>query len=551
MSLILRPYQQSLDDDIVHAWNYARNVLAVCPTGGGKTVIFSNRMHNHNGAAVAIAHRQELGSQISLALARFGIRHRIIAPNPVIKWIVQLHVMELGASFYDPTSRYAVAGVDTLLSRKDSLSRWLQQVTLCVMDEAHHVLKENKWGRAFELFPNAYALGVTAETERADGKGLGRHADGIFDILVEGPCGRDLINQGYLTDYRIFAPPSGLNLEGIGHNAQGDFNQAQLAARTKQSHVMGDIVEHYCKHVMGQLGVSFLPTIELATETANKFRLRGVPAEVVSSKTPDKLRVEILRRFRRREVWNLVNVDLFGEGFDLPAIEVVSMGRATDSYNLFKQQFGRALRILEGKKIATIFDHVGNMRHGLPDRPKPQTLDRREKRTRGTPDPDRIPMKTCHECTNCYEAFYRSCPSCGHVNKPAARTAPEFVDGDLAELDPATLRKMRGEVENVDALADAALRGLKMSGAAPIVIAGAVKQHKARQAAQTVLRDSMQWWAGWQQAHGYDVSQSQRLFFHAFGIDVLSAQALGRPEAEALTERIDAHITKLRERLSA
>ncbi len=552
MSIILRPYQQQLDSAIVDGWRYARNILAVCPTGGGKTVIFSNRMHAHNGAAVAIAHRQELGSQISLALARFGIRHRIIAPTPVIRWINQLHVMELGASYYDPSSRYAVAGVDTLLARKDSLARWCQQVTLCVMDEAHHVLVENKWGRAFELFPNSYALGVTAETERADGKGLGRHADGIFDILVEGPYGRQLINAGYLTDYRIFAPPSDLNLAGVDHNAQGDFNQAQLSARTKQSHVMGDIVKHYCQHTAGQLGVSFLPGIETAIDTANKFRAAGIPAEVVSSKTPDKLRVEILRRFRRRELLQLVNVDLFGEGFDLPAIEVVSMGRATDSYNLFKQQFGRALRILEGKHWATIFDHVGNVdRHGVPDRYKLQTLDRREKRAKGIPDPDKVKMKTCHVCTGSYEAFYKACKYCGHVNEPAARTAPEFVDGDLAELDAATLQKMRGEVAAVDAPSDTVARKMKHAGAPDIAAAGAAKQHRNRQAAQTVLREAMTWWAGYQQAHGYDVSQSQRLFFHAFGIDVLSAQALGKPEAEALSERIDAHIVKLRERLSA
>jgi DNA repair protein RadD len=117
-----------------------------------------------------------------------------------------------------------------------------------------------------------------------------------------------------------------------------------------------------------------------------------VPAEVVHSKTPDAVRTRILARFRNREILQLVNVDLFGEGFDLPAIEVVSMARATQSYGLYVQQFGRALRIMDGKTHALIIDHVGNVgRHGLPDARRIWTLDRRERGARGRPA-DVIPV---------------------------------------------------------------------------------------------------------------------------------------------------------------
>ena len=65
----LRPYQEQLRDRIYTAWaGRARNVLAVLPTGAGKTVMFSHIIRKHNGAVCAIAHRQELVSQISLAL---------------------------------------------------------------------------------------------------------------------------------------------------------------------------------------------------------------------------------------------------------------------------------------------------------------------------------------------------------------------------------------------------------------------------------------------------------------------------------------------------
>ena len=233
---------------------------------------------------------------------------------------------------------------------------------------------------AAALFPNSRGLLVTANTERADGKGLGRHADGLADTLVEGPGMRDLINQGYLSDYRIFAPPSDLNLDGVEIGSTGDFKQNQLKLRIKKSHVVGDVVEHYKRLANGKQGITFATDVETATEIAAQFNAAGVPAEAVSAKTPDRLRVEISRRFERGEIKQLVNVDLFGEGYDVPAVEVVSMARPTESFNLFCQQFGRSLRILEGKTGAIIIDHVGNvMRHGLPDAYQAWTLDRREK----------------------------------------------------------------------------------------------------------------------------------------------------------------------------
>ena len=534
----LRPYQSDLEFDINKAWQTVRNVLAVLATGAGKTVTFCDIVAKHTGASCVVAHRQELVSQISMALARFGIKHRIIGPRHVIRGIVQLHMIEFGRSYYDPASLCAVAGVDTLIRRGDELAQWRQQVTLWVMDEAHHVLEENKWGKAVEMFPNARGLGVTANTKRADGKGLGRHADGLMDVLVEGPGMRDLINMGFLTDYRIFAPPSDLNLDGLKITSTGDFSKPQVKKRAEKSHIVGDVVEHYLKLAPGKLGITFAIDVEAATEIAAKFNAAGVPAEVVSAKTPDKIRAEILRRFRRREILQLVNVDLFGEGFDLPAIEVVSMARPTASFNLYCQQFGRALRILDGKLIALIIDHVGNVvRHGLPDAPQVWSLDRRSAKAKS--DAGTIPMKVCHECTSPYEGFHKACPFCGYIAEPASRGKPEHVDGDLTELCAATLKTMRGEVARIDAPAGDIHTKLSHAGASDMAIAGATKNHRARQQAQGELREAISWWAGYQRSMGREDSESYRRFYFTFGVDVMTAQTLGRPEASALTENIN------------
>lgn len=537
-----RDYQLELEQGIYAAWNGgARNVLAVLPTGGGKTFVFSRVaaavIEAWGGMVIAIAHRAELVSQMSLALAREGVRHRVIGPDTLQRACVANHMAELGRSFIDPNARAVVASVDTLLRLPEN-TPWFASVTLWIQDEAHHVLFDNKWGRACDLFPNARGLGVTATPVRADGKGLGKHADGKMEVMIVGPSMAELIRRGYLTRYRPFAPPNTLDLSQVPTSASGDFSPEPLRKAVRKAQIVGDVVQHYLRIARGKLGVTFAVDVEAAGEIAEAYRQAGVPAEVVSAKTPDFLRAQILRRFRAREVLQLVNVDLFGEGFDLPAIEVVSMARPTQSYSLFAQQFGRSLRIMDGKEYAIILDHVGNIaRHGLPDAPRVWSLDRRERRSRSAPS-DVVPVRTClnAECMGVYERVLVSCPYCGHTPEPAGRSTPEQVDGDLHELDPEVLRKMRGEVARIDGPA-----------LFPRNVDWTVKEaihdrHVERQGAQAVLRESIALWAGWQKALGRSDQEALRRFYFKFGMDVLSAQALGAKEAGELSQRIQSEL---------
>lgn len=330
-----RGYQLNLIARTESAWSAGHNhVMIVLPTGGGKTHVVSVLVERSGVPAACVAHRSELVGQMSQALAREGVYHRIIGSDALRRNVVAAHVAEFGRSYYQPNSRTAVCSVDTLL-RIPKTDPWLQSVGLVVIDEGHHVLKTNKWGRAFALFPRARCLAPTATPTRADGKGLGAHADGLMDVLIEGPSMRDLIDSGYLTDYRVFAPASNLDLSSVHMTASGDFSPQELKSARQRSTITGDVVGHYLRIARGKLGVTFDTDVESATQTAAAFRAAGVPAEVVTGDTPDALRQQTLRRFKNREILQLVNVDLFGEGFDLPAIEVVSMARPTQSFSLY------------------------------------------------------------------------------------------------------------------------------------------------------------------------------------------------------------------------
>ena len=505
-----------------------------------------------------------------MALARNEVRHRIVGPTKVIRTIVNYHMLEFGKSYYDPSSFCGVAGVDTLVRRKNdhSLSRWLKSIGLWVLDEGHHCLKDNKWGKAAAMMPNAKGLLVTATPDRADGKGLGRHADGLADVMVEGPTMRDLINKGYLTDYRIFAPKTeDLDLTSVDvSKVTGDYNPNKLKTAIRKSQIVGDVVKHYLRIAPGKLGITFATDVETATEIAAQFNAAGVPAAVVSANTPDADRIAIQRKFKERELLQIVNVDIYGEGVDIPGVEVVSMARPTQSYGLYVQQFGRGLRLLISKILsgawdtytdtqrrafiaesekpkAIIIDHVGNVDttqggHGLPDAVRNWTLDRREKRSSNAAS-DAIPVRVCPECISVYERTYKLCPYCGHMPIPSARSGPEFVDGDLTELDPETLAIMRGEVDRIDAPV------VYPYGVMDHIKVSIGKKHLERQEVQQALRVSMAWWAGYQRSFNRSDDESYRRFYFMFGVDVMSAQALNARDGLKLANQINLKLGEL------
>ncbi len=561
---MLRQYQTELEIDTYNEWKLsARNVAVVLPPGGGKTVIASSIISKHRGASCIIAHRQELVIQISLSYARMGIQHRIIGPPAVIKLAVKTHMVELGYTTYNPNALCAVAGVLSLLSRKN-ISAWCKTVSLWILDECHHLLRANTWGKAVSLFPNARGLGMTGTLIRTDGKGLGSHADGLIDSFVLGPNTYELTQMGYLTPYKLLVPPQSIDLTGVSIDPSGDFNKRKLKTAAQSSTIIGDVVGEYLKNANGKRGITFATDVEAAKDISDQFNTQGIPSIMVCAATSDRDREGALQRLKSGELLQLPNVDLFGEGTDLPIIEVVNMARPTASLNLYLQQGGRVLRVYTNmshdkyqkltdsqrrqviadgpKPHGIIIDHVGNIRHGLPDTIRTWTLDRREKRASN--QECTVPIRGCASpvCTKAYPRTLRSCPWCGYAPEPVSRSGPEFVDGDLLELDAETIARMRGDVEKVDKPVELYRKELQNKYTPYIGQLAHVKRHVKRQEAQAALRYSLAWWAGYQRHKGRQDSESYRKFYFMFGVDALSAKALKTTETVELTEKINKYL---------
>lgn len=334
-----------------------------------------------------------------------------------------------------------MASVQTLVKRLDS---GLPEPDLIVIDEAHHLTADSTWGRIVGAYPKARLLPVTATPCRLDGKGLGIGAGGYADTMVMGPTMRALINDGFLSPYRIFAPPNALDLTGVRTRA-GDYAKDQLATAIDKPSITGDAVEHYQRLASGKRAVAFCVSVAHAQHVASEFNAAGIAAEFLDGTQDAGERDRIIQRFTRGETLVLSSCDIVSEGFDLPAIEVAILLRPTQSLSLYIQQVGRALRTFPGKTEAIILDHVGAvMTHGLPDEEREWSLDGMQKKQRQAANDNEPGVDSVATCPKCFTVHLPApeCPTCGHIY-PIRERKVEKTDGELVELGADQLEAMR------------------------------------------------------------------------------------------------------------
>jgi superfamily II DNA or RNA helicase len=547
-----RKYQSKVISNAQLSWlNGNTNVLAVAPTGAGKTLIkafMAEKFSKRGELVVIMAHRDVLLSQISLALSKVGLPHKFICSKPAEREIGDLHVAEFGHSFISEKSNIIVASVLTWINRDTSM---LAPLVKCwMLDEAHHLTIDTSWHKCIEPMVNAKGMGVTATPLRADGKGLGRDCGGVFDDLVLAPTMDELIEMGNLSPYRIYTVPSELDLTGVNITSGGDYNQKKLAAASDTADITGDAVEHYKRLSYGKQAMTFCVSIEHAKHVAQQFNDAGIPSVALSSKSKLAFRQQKINEFKRGLIMNLVNCDLFSEGFDVPACTTVIMLRKTMSYGLFKQQFGRMLRIFEGKEYGILLDHVGNVAehciYGSPSTDPEWSLEPPKKKKKNTQDEKALNTRTCPKCF----AFYLPktntpkdyiCPYCNHaeteeeLNK--AMREIQVKEGTLVEYDDSYLNGLLRERDNVDVPVDRIRQ--KLTNAPDIVKHSAAKNHLKRQEAQRQLRDWIQSWCehiAIQKQLDHETVQGE--FARVFGKDVYQAQVLGERQATELLNNI-------------
>lgn len=404
----LRDYQENIiSESRDHMRQGARRILLCSPTGSGKTAISTFIMsesaeRGHTG--FFLCHRVELLEQTEATFRKAGIDFGIIAAG----------------RDYVPDKQVYICSIDTVRNR---LSK-IPTPGLLVIDEAVHTPAKS-WRQVIDAYPDAWRIGLTATPQRLSGEGF----SDIFDRLILGPSVRDLIDAGWLSDFRFFAPP-GVDPTGL-HTRAGDYIPAESALLVDKPAITGDVISHYNRLSAGKRAIVFCVSVQHSKNVAEGFEAAGIPARHVDGSTPPDERRKAMEDFRAGRVLVLTNCSLFIEGVDVPALETAILLRPTKSLALYLQMVGRALRPAEGK-TALILDHVGAVQmHGFPDYPHKWTLAGREKRSRAAND--NVPA--IRVCEKCYAAYMpaQCCPYCGAATKLSPREI-EQREGELTEI---------------------------------------------------------------------------------------------------------------------
>lgn len=399
-----------------------RAPLYVLPTGGGKTAVFSYiaAEATKKGSKVCIlVHRHELLVQASRSLDFFQVDHGLISPK-----------------FQTRESAIQIASVQTLARRLDV---YREAFDLIIIDEAHHAVAST-WTRIIEANKTAKLLAVTATPWRMGGQGLGVEAGGPCDDIIIGPSTKWLIDNNYLSPFRLFIPPTDVNLDGIKIKA-GDFDTAELETEMSKPKITGSAVEHYRRLASGRPAIAFCVSVRHAELVAHEFRCAGLRAAHISGESNDFIRRDLIDGLGSGRLDVLTSAELIGEGVDIPVLGAAILLRPTHSLSLHLQQVGRPLRWQEGK-TAIILDHVGNtLRHGLPDDEREWTLRSLPKVKKRLVSPS-IRVKQCPVCFCAHEPR-SECPSCGHVYSTEPQREIEQVTGSLKEMTKSELASFR------------------------------------------------------------------------------------------------------------
>jgi DNA repair protein RadD len=416
----LRDYQEEM---LLEAISYmrlgVRRILLQLPTGGGKTVMAA-AMH---GSAMDLAltsefvvHRKELIDQTSRTFTAFGIPHGFIAAgHPMLE-----------------DELVSIAGVGTLVNRLEQLL----PPNLAVVDEAHHATAAS-WQRVLEAYEESFIIGLTATPERLDGKGL----DDQFDVMIKGPPVAELIARGYLSDFDYYAP-SVPDTSGL-HTTRRRFQPRRGCRADGQAEAHRRRGRALSAPRRGQPGIVFAASREHSRNMAEHSSANGVRAAHVDGAMPDKERERIVDAFRAGDIRVMTNVDLFGEGFDVPGIVYCGLARPTKSLSLFMQQCGRALRMFEGKGNAIL----ATTRATCSGTASPTTSASGASRAAscGSAQPartTRCPCGSARSASACRRRPRPQCPGCGEEFPVQVRKL-EQEDGQLTKVEREALKRQR------------------------------------------------------------------------------------------------------------
>jgi superfamily II DNA or RNA helicase len=324
------------------------NILYQLPTGGGKTVVFSEIAKRYieqtQKKVVVLTHRIELSAQTSRMLSGFGVQNMII--NSEVK---ELKDQDEVMCF--------VAMVETLNNRLQEEKVEINNIGLVIIDEAHY----NSFRKLFKYFEKSIILGVTATPLSSNIK---LPMKDNYKKLIVGESIASLIEKSFLAKANMYNYD--VSLQSLKLGISGDYTVKSSDELYGNQSMLGKLLSAYTEIAKGTKTLIFNNGINTSRYVYETFKKAGYNIRHLDNKNNAAERREILQWFSETPDAILTSVSILTTGFDEPTVETIILNRATRSLTLYFQMIGRGSRVLPSKKEFTVVDLGNNIaRFGL------------------------------------------------------------------------------------------------------------------------------------------------------------------------------------------
>jgi superfamily II DNA or RNA helicase len=320
------------------------NLLFQLPTGGGKTVIFSEIarrfIEKTGGKVLILTHRIELSVQTSSQLEAIGVSNKVISS-------------EVKAIPDQDEFMCFIAMVETLNNRLNENENFIEGIGLVIVDEAHY----NSFRKIFQFYREGNILGVTA-TPLSSNRTLPLNDN--YQKLIVGESIASLIEGGYLADADTYTYD--VNLHGLKIGSNGDFTVNSSDVVYGNYFMQEKLLFAYEEIAVGDKTLIFNAGIDTSLRVEETFKKRGYPVRHLDSTFSDKDRKDVLKWFKQTKDAVLTSVGILTTGFDEPSVQTIILNRATRSLTLYHQMIGRGSRKLPNKDRFKVIDLGNNVR---------------------------------------------------------------------------------------------------------------------------------------------------------------------------------------------
>lgn len=410
MSRQLRPHQVAIIDRLRESLRSGRRrPMLQAPTGFGKTVV---------GAALVKGSLAK-GRRILFVVPALSLIDQTVR-SFFTEGIHDVGVIQGSHPMTDASKPVQVASIQTLQRRA------IPPFDIVVVDEAHRWFEMLGVWMADPAWQRVPFVGLSATPWT---KGLGK----FYDDLIQVTTTAELIEAGYLSPFRVYAP-SHPDLSEV-RTVAGDYHEGDLGEAMNQATLVADIVQTWLRR--GENRPTFIFAVDRphAKHLQAQFQAAGVATGYIDAYTGSEERESLFRQFTRGELKAIASVGCLTTGVDLD-VRCIVLARPTKSEMLFVQIIGRGLRTAPGKADCLILDHsdthlrlgfVTDIHHDrLDDGRERQKRDARER-------PEPLP-KECSSCSFLKPPKVHACPACGF--KPEKQSEISCEDGELVEVRP-------------------------------------------------------------------------------------------------------------------